>query len=280
MRLGVHVKTLGNMAGVAERAAAMGCETIQIFSGNPRSWNKGVFDERAARRMLAALDERGICPLFVHASYLPNLASSDDVLFERSIRLVSEELVRTERLSAAGLVLHGGSSRGLEGSPSERLAAGIRASYSRASVLAPLLVENGSGGGSTFGSSMRELAELFELLEGLPVGLALDTAHAWAAGYDIAGGEGWRRLLSEIESSMGIRRLRLIHGNDSRAELGSHVDRHWHTGKGAIGEEGFEAMGRIPQLAELPVILEVPGVDDAADREDLETMKRLVGRRG
>ncbi|RJQ55990.1 MAG: deoxyribonuclease IV [Actinobacteria bacterium] len=279
MRIGVHVRTGGDLASVADRAVRIGCETVQIFSGNPRSWTKGSLDARGARILRRSLDEQSIFPLFVHASYLPNLASPDEALYERSILLVAEELVRTSSLAAQALVLHLGSAGRGERDASAvpaRIAAGLRRAYEISGVAAPTLVENSSGGGASFGSNFAEIAVLLQLLPGLPVGVALDTAHASAAGYCLDGGDGWRGLLDEIEASVGLDSLGLIHANDSRSPCGSRLDRHWHIGEGTIGEEGFRAMGRARELAHLPVILETPGHEEEVDRENLAKMKRLV----
>lgn len=276
MRIGVHIRTFGDLRGVPARAARLGCETLQIFSGNPRSWTKAPFNEEAAVEMLAALATHDIQPLFVHASYLPNLASGDEALFARSVELVADELVRAAKLKARGLVLHLGSG-GAEGSrPALRISTGIRRAYELAGVEPALLVENSAGAGTTFGSTFVQIGELLEQLDGLPVGVALDTAHACAAGYALADEAGWRRTVAEFGQWIGLGRLHLLHGNDLKSTPGSHVDRHWHIGEGSIGNEGFAAMGRIAELDHLPLILETPGPEDELDEKNLATMKALV----
>jgi len=274
----LHIRTQGDLRGVAGRAARLGCETVQVFSGNPRGWTKAPLDEEAAREMIAALAAEDIHPLFVHSSYLPNLASPDQDLWKRSIDLVAEEFHRTTKLKAKALVLHLGSPGREATRPALRIAEGIRLAYKRSGVAPMLLLENSAGAGSTFGSTFVQLGALLEELAGLPVGIALDTAHAVAAGFDLTGERGWRRTLDDLGRWVGLERLRLIHANDLKSARGSNVDRHWHIGQGSIGEEGFRAMGRVARFAELPVIIETPGPEDELDRRNIETLKRLVRR--
>lgn len=276
MRIGLHIRTFGDLRGVAGRAARLRCETIQIFSGNPRSWTKTPFNEEAAGDMVAALVVEDIQPLFVHSSYLPNLASPDSDLWERSINLVADELLRTDKLGAKALVLHLGSPGKDAPRPALRIAEGIRHSYQRAGVEPMLLLENSAGSGSTFGSTFVQIGALLEQLPGLPVGVALDTAHACAAGYKLAEAKEWRRMLEELARWVGLQHLHLVHANDLKSAPGSHVDRHWHIGQGSIGEDGFVAMGSMSELADLPVILETPGPEDELDRQNMQAIKRLV----
>lgn len=276
MRVGLHIRTQGDLRGVAGRAVRLGCETIQIFSGNPRGWTKAPFDEESASEMIAALALQEIHPLFVHSSYLPNLASPDEELWNRSIGLVAEELTRTAKLKAEALVLHLGSPGREATRPALRIAEGVRLAYKRSRVAPILLLENSAGAGSTFGSTFVQLGALLEELSELPVGVALDTAHAAAAGFDITGDRGWRRTIDEFGRWIAPDRLRLIHANDLKSPRGSHVDRHWHIGEGTIGEAGFEAMGKMAELESLPVILETPGPEDELDRQNLQKMKNLL----
>lgn len=276
MRIGLHIRTFGDLRGVPGRAARLGAETVQIFSGNPRSWKKAPLDEEAGRDMFAALVVGDIGPLFVHSSYLPNLASSDQTLFDRSVDLVADELIRTHKLSAKALVLHLGSPGDGSARPALRISAGIRAAYRKAGVEPMLLLENSAGSGTTFGSTFVQLGALLAELPELPTGVALDTAHACAAGYDLTGEAGWRHTLDDFREWIGLDNLHLLHGNDLKSPAGSHVDRHWHIGQGSIGEEGFAAMGRITELERVPLVLETPGPEDELDKKNIETMKRLL----
>lgn len=139
-----------------------------------------------------------------------------------------------------------------------------------------LLLENSAGAGSTFGSTFVQLGALLAELSDLPVGIALDTAHAAAAGFDLTDERGWRRTIEELGRWVGLDRLRLIHANDLKSPRGSHVDRHWHIGQGSIGAAGFAAMGKMAELEALPVILETPGPEDELDRWNLQTIKNLL----
>lgn len=276
VRIGLHIRTAGDLRGVAGRASRLGCETIQLFSGNPRSWTKAPLDENAATQMMEALTAQNIRPVFVHGSYLPNLGSSDESLFSRSASLVADELARTSALRASALVLHLGSTAKEVPRPARHIAEGIRLAYETAGIQPMMLLENSAGAGNTYGSTFEQIRVLLDELADLPVGVALDTAHAHAAGYRLRNLDEWRKTLREFNRWIGIKRLRLIHANDSLSKLGSHVDRHWHIGQGQIGPEGFTAMGRLAELDDLPVILETPGPEDELDRQNIDTMKHLV----
>jgi deoxyribonuclease-4 len=216
--------------------------------------------------------------LTIHASYLINLASTDDALFEKSIAALKEELERGDRLGADYLVVHVGSNsrEGLKFSIL-RVAEALKRVKS-VSTKTRLLLENTAGERGDIGSKMEELAEILSLLHSQAdhsVDLCLDTCHVFAAGYDISRRKGVEDWVKEIESTVGLDRVKLFHINDSKKGLGCRVDRHEHIGKGKIGLEGFRAIVRHPRLSRIPMILETPKEQPGDDRRNLDTLIHL-----
>lgn len=263
-----------------ERAVELGCETIQIFSGNPRGWKSGPVPQPAGDLFRRALAREGIAPLVVHAIYLVNLASGDPAIRGKSVAAFSGLLERCVTLGAEYVVLHPGSHGG--DGPSEgarRAGEALREAWAGAGRPGRpvILLENVAGGGSLVGASPAELGLIREAAGelGPSLGVCLDSCHAFAAGYDLRTGDGWRRLLDEVERAWWPGAVRAIHANDSSGDLGSHRDRHTHLGEGAIGEAGFRAMMEQEPLRELPVILETPQDDPDDDVRNLATLRRL-----
>jgi deoxyribonuclease-4 len=216
-------------------------------------------------------------PLVIHTNYLLNLASSDAVIRQRSIEAFREELGRATALRAEYLVLHPGSYRG--GTPEQ----GIRTlaeSIRQAMRETPpdgvrLLIENTCCQGTVLGGTFTEIADILARLEGLPVDCCLDTAHCFAAGMNVATEEGLRTTLADLDSKIGLDRVKVIHTNDSRSPLGSHRDWHEHIGKGGIGRQGFRRIVNHPLLRDKVFILETPIENPGDDRRNLRALCSL-----
>ena len=281
MRFGVHVPVGGGLEKGAARAKELGCETIQIFSGNPRGWRSGPVPPEAAVRFRQALAEADIAPLVVHALYLLNPAAADPGIRAKSITAFAELLGRCVTLEADYVVLHPGSHGG-DGTAAGAERAGTALAEAWAQAGRPgrprILLENVAGGGHLVGSTPAELAAIREAAGelGPRLGVCLDSCHAFAAGYDVREKAGWERLLAEVEETWGPGAVCAIHANDSVGGLGSHRDRHTHLGEGAIGAAGFRAMLLQPALADLPVILETPQDDPANDVRNLSALRRWL----
>jgi len=221
--------------------------------------------------------EYGLHPLVIHANYLLNLASPDPALRERSIAAFREELGRASALGAQYLVLHPGSYR--DGTPEQgirTLARSIREAMQETPVGGVrLLIENTCGQGNTLGGSFAEIQEILALLEGLPVDCCLDTAHCFAAGMNVATPEGLRKALAEVDSTVGLQKVKVIHANDSRSPLGSHRDWHEHIGRGGIGREGFRRIVNDPGLRDKVFILETPVDKPGDDQRNLRMLQSL-----
>jgi deoxyribonuclease IV len=273
-RLGAHLPLGGGMVRAVERAHAIGASAIQIFADNPTAWRRRTVpptEQGAFRDRLRALD---IAPVAIHAPYLVNLAGPDETFFERSVEMLAHELRVAPGFSARFVNVHTGSHR--DTSPTAgiaRLADGVARVLSQVEPgpeAALLVLENAAGGGFCVGASVEELAEIAEAIarRGIGeerVGFCLDTAHLWGAGYAVSDPDETDRLLDAFDRLLGLRRLTMMHLNDSKAEVGSQVDRHEHIGAGGIGEQGMAHIIRHPRLQHVPTYLETPGMDEGYD---------------
>jgi deoxyribonuclease-4 len=281
MPLGAHVSTAGGLSTCVARAEAMGAECMQIFLSAPQRWQHPKHSDDQVDEFRRLIGESGIGPNFAHASYLVNLATTDPLMRERSIDNLSATAAWADRIGLAGIVVHVGSGRG---QPVDEAVVQVAAALEQ--VLARgtqsgVLLENSAGSGDLLGSRFQQIGALVDrLARDERLGLCLDTAHTFASGYDLRVPEGLDRALDEIDRSVGLDRLKLIHANDSKVGLDSHVDRHENIGKGLLGEAAFKHLLTHPALRSLPWVLEVPGYDDTGpDAPNMAELKRLAGRR-
>ena len=278
IRLGVHASISGHLANAIEEAARLGCTTVQIFSGNPRGWAADALGKDEVRAFLGAREREGITPLVIHCGYLINLASPDSLIRQRSVAAFRRELLRAIELRADYLVVHPGSAKD---HPAEKGIHHCREAMRRAVGglhlgRITILIENTAGQGGQIGRTLEQLADLLEGLEDLPVGLCLDTAHAYAAGYNLSTETGVGEFLSHVDSTVGLERIAVIHANDTRVPLGGRLDRHWHIGQGRIGLVGFRLLVNHPVLGHRPFILETPKQTPDDDPINLARLKKLV----
>lgn len=276
-RLGLHVSIAGGIEKAADRAQDLGCTAMQIFSRNPRGWNPAPLLPESIRIFKEKITERAIDPVVVHTPYLLNLASGDRVLYRRSVEALSEDLRRAELLGARFVVTHLGSLGA--GSPAEGHRQVIKAlkevSQARSSVM--LLLENSAGAGRTVGSSLEELGKIIEEAgRDCRLGFCFDTCHIFAAGYDFRSEEQSRGLAKEIDRTVSLARLKVLHLNDCKGPLGARRDRHQHIGKGEIGLLGFRNLLRQEALRKVPLILETPKDKPGDDRRNLSRIRALL----
>ncbi len=280
MRVGVHTSIAGALENAAHHAKKIGCDTFQMFSANPRGWRTLDPTPEACERFRAVRGNYGLSPVVVHDNYLINLASADAVICEKSIAAFRRELERAIALAADYLVTHPGSSKG--SSASEAIKTCVESLRQAAKGLTldglTILIENTAGQGSAIGRTFEEVAEIIAGAEGdLPVGACIDTAHSFEAGYPIHTPVGLSRTLGQLESTVGLDKVRLIHANDSKTAFGSHADRHQHIGKGEIGREAFRRIVRHPKLRRIPFICETPIERPGDDKMNLRMMRKLAG---
>lgn len=278
--LGIHCSTAGGVAMGVVRGAQLGCTAIQLFTKNNNRWLAPAVGLQEVDAFRAALEGSSVRMVMAHAGYLINLATTDPTLTERSMESMRLELHNAEALGIPLVVIHPGAHRG------DGEAIAIRRIAERMNILleetagyrTTLLIEGTAGQGTSIGHRFEHLRDLLEGVRyGDRVGICLDTAHLFAAGYDFRTPETYARLWEAFDRIVGRTWLKALHLNDSRRPLGSRVDRHEHIGKGKIGCPGFRLILKDPRLRAIPMVLETPkGKTDALDRKNLDTLQRLM----
>jgi deoxyribonuclease-4 len=272
--LGAHESVAGGVATVYARAAADGCEAIQIFSKSSNQWAAKPLAREEIRRFREGWHVAGRPPLLIHDSYLINLASPDDTLYAKSLEALAEELRRADLLGVPFLVMHPGSPLDRnEVFGLERIAAALNEVLRRLPRLrCAVLLENTAGQGAHLGWRFEHLRAIRDAVQDRArIGVCFDTQHAFAAGYDLRTRAAYERTMRELDRVLGIEQVRAFHLNDSKTPLGSRADRHEHIGKGAIGLAAFRLLVNDERFARLPGCLETPG----RFRENLDLLKKL-----
>ncbi len=281
MRFGAHMSIGGGVYKAFGRGEKLGCETIQIFTKNANQWKAKPLTKQDVTRFAEEERRTGIQPVLAHDSYLINIASPDSNLRQRSLGALHEEMERAERLGVPYLVLHPGAHRGAgEEAGLRRIAENINLLHTRTpSFKLMLLLETTAGQNTVLGYRFEQLREILGRIEqNNRVGICLDTAHIFAAGYDLRRRRAFDATLEDFEKVLGLHKLKAVHVNDSKKPLGSRVDRHEHIGKGFLGIEAFRLLVNEPRLSQLPMILETPK-EPGADAENLRVLRGLVRSR-
>ena len=278
MRFGFHISIAGGFSKVIDRAKKRGCKTLQFFSRNPRGWTYGPLNEEDVERFRSSITASHLHPIFLHMPYLPNMASPDPGFHARSIDSLATELERAKQLKAQYVIIHIG--HRME-SPVDKaidtVSQGINEALARVTNSVVVLLENTAGQGSEIGSTFEQIAAIMDRVEDQRrIGVCLDTAHSFEAGYDLSNQDGIERTLESFDRLIGLKRLYLLHLNDSKTVLGSRRDRHWHIGKGRIGLEGFRSLINHPLLRHLPGIMETPREDTVEDLRNMKVVRSLV----
>ena len=272
------MRTAGGLVKSLDRAHALGCEAIQLFSGNPNAWKRTPLNPDAAAGFAAKTAQLDIHPIILHTPYLLNLASPDDIIWTKSTDVLSDAIARAPIMGASIIVTHIGSHKGAGYDVGiKRIGQAVRQAL-EASPEPVVALEMGSGSGDTIGWQFEHIADIMNELieEERRVGLCIDTAHLWGAGYDISTSQGVREMFDLLERYVGLDKLKVVHFNDTQMELGSRRDRHFHIGKGNVGLEGFAAILNYPGIANLPGIIETPaGLTLEEDRENLAALRSV-----
>jgi deoxyribonuclease-4 len=278
MRFGFHISIAEGFSKVLERAEARSCETIQLFSRNPRGWKYDPLDETEVRKFRESIVSSGLFPVFLHLPYLPNIACLKSRFYNRSIQSIETDLQRAEQIGAQYLIIHIG--HRMESSLEEAIetvSSGLNQVFERVKNPVILLMENTAGQGTEIGYNFEQIKKIIEgVKDSQRLGVCLDTAHSFEAGYDLSNEEGIERTLKSFDQTIGLRRLHLLHLNDSKTPLGSRKDRHWHIGEGYIGLEGFRRLINHPLLSSLPGIMETPRKDTVEDLKNMKVIRSLV----
>lgn len=280
-RIGRHMPTHSNAIKALEIAQQLGCTAIQIFTSNPRGWQPTASDTLDCTAFAQAARNCELDPVVIHAPYLINLASPDEIIWQKSINLLHWTLQRGALLGAKYVIFHTGSHRGsgIEAGIA-RIAQGItRILLETAQELnqyPQLLLENDVGGGDSLGHSFEHLAAVLDLLPQYHqrLGTCLDSAHLWGAGHDISNLAAVQHMLQHFDETVGLSRLQVIHLNDTKMALGSHRDIHARLGEGIINQEGLRALLTDPRVEQVVVLLETPILLGADGKEDWEHDKR------
>ncbi|MFP4016494.1 MAG: deoxyribonuclease IV [Halanaerobiales bacterium] len=275
MKLGKHVSISGGIDKAPSRAKDLGCNCFQIFAKNPRSWKGRSIDNTEIKKLRGNMKDLQMNDLVVHTTYLINLASPKDELWEKSIAGLKDDYNRCGKIGAEYLILHPGShiGSGIE-SGIQRISEALNNIFSEVQNRTMILLENVSGTGTAIGSNFAQIHDIIKRIKDKErVGLCLDTCHAFAAGYDLRNEEGLNRTLNEIEQELSIEKLRVIHINDSKYDLDSNKDEHAHIGEGYIGDDAFRKIINHSLLKNLTFILETP--DFSGEDEDVRKILSL-----
>jgi deoxyribonuclease IV len=281
LRIGRHTSISKSLENAALEAAQAGANTFQIFSSSPRMWRGSPAPSESAVKLLVRARERhDLYPLVIHDNYLINLASCTETLRLRSMQAFRGEIERALAIGAEYLVAHPGNCRGhsLEQGIYSVIRSLAEAAQGLNTATLTVLLENTAGAGAALGSRLEELAVMRQFaaeLTDLKIGYCMDTCHLLVSGYDLASAEGFAKTVVEVDRILGWDNVAVIHANDSKAPLGSHVDRHENIGKGHIGEEGFRRILTYRKLREKAFILETPHDHPGDECRDIETLKRL-----
>jgi deoxyribonuclease-4 len=275
VRFGLHVHVATGYAKAIDYAIRTGCEAVQIFSDNPKTYRTKTIDHEALEAFRARRVDAGIDPAVIHTSYLINLASDDPKIVAGSLRLLKNDLV----VAGSGGVTYVNTHLGSYGfrPRSEGFASVVAALEDALAAIPPdvyLVLENSAGAGRLCGGTIEELGDLLRAVDHPQLGVCIDTAHSWAAGYEIDSQPGVDRFVNLIAEQVTLERLHLFHFNDTQIPLGGHRDRHWHIGDGRIGFDGFRALATRPELGGKTAILETPG-DESDDIRNLQTIRAI-----
>jgi deoxyribonuclease-4 len=279
MRIGRHMPTHSNAIKAAEIAQQLGCNAMQIFASNPRSWQPTAGDTIDHAAFAQATLARNLAPVVIHAPYLINIASPDESIWSKSVNLLRWTLQRGALLGVSSVVFHTGSHRG------SSVEAGIARIVDAITRILPetdprvrLLLENDVGGGDSLGHNFEQLgAVLYQLPQFQQrLGTCLDTAHLWGAGHDISSADSARQVLQHFDDAVGLSHLHIIHLNDTKVALGSHRDAHARLGEGILSEEGLRTLLTDPRLDHAAVLLETPIKTGEDGKEDWEQDKLQI----
>jgi deoxyribonuclease IV len=276
--IGLHLPIAGGLQNALLKARALDCDTVQIFSRNPRGWMARPLTDEEIELFQTVRAETGIAPVVIHCNYLVNLAAANPEILEKSRASFREEVERAIQLGADYLVVHPGSARG------SCEADGIRVCQESLKIACDgldlgsfrILLENTAGQGECIGHRFEHLGEIIEACPELNLGVCFDTAHAFTAGYDVRELDGLAAAIESLERNVCAENVRAVHFNDSKAEYNSRVDRHWHIGLGHIGREALRRIAQHAKLSHAAFLLETPQDAPGDDARNLEALRSFI----
>ncbi len=282
--LGAHMSIAGGIHTAVERGASIGCTTMQMFVKNNNQWRGKKLTDEDVATYKKLLQQSSIGPVVVHDTYLINLCAVDKQILKKSRLALKDELDRCELLGVEYLNFHPGSHVGAgERDGIQRIAESLNLVHEQTKGFhVKSVLETTAGQGTALGYRFEQLRAIMDFVEERDrMAVCMDTCHVFAAGYDIATEEGYRTTFEDFDRIIGLDRLVAFHVNDSKRELGSHVDRHEHIGKGTIGKLGFRLLMNDERFQRIPKILETPkGPDMKEDVMNLKVLRGFVKKSG
>jgi len=275
MLLGVHCLIKGGLHNAFYEAESLGIDTFQFFTKNQRQWKEKIIDTEEMSTFLNSYKTSHVKMIFSHASYLINLASNDDTLWECSVRALIGEVQRCHDLGLDFTTVHPGSAKELgEQRGMKKIIKALKTTlHATKNSTVKILLENTAGQGSSVGYRFEHLRQILRGVDSPRIGVCFDTCHAFAAGYDIRTKCGFEETMEELDNIVGLKNLHAIHMNDSKGELGSNLDRHEHIGKGNLGLEPFRQI--MNRFKHIPKVIETPKKDNM-DVVNLEILRGLI----
>jgi deoxyribonuclease-4 len=282
MKVGAHVGSSGGLITAFERAQAIGAETIQIFGAPPQTWRRRNIREDECKAFRAGMAETGIEPVFLHGTYLINLATAKPDDLTKSIEALTGDLKLASAIGAKGVIFHVGSHKGAGFDPSlAQITKALKKVLKDTPDDAWIILENSAGQGGSVGSKFAELGAIMRSAGSARVKVCIDTEHAFAAGYNLADAKGIEDAIAEFEREVGVEHLVAVHANDSKIPLGGGRDRHDNIGDGHIGKKGFETIMGHAAFRDVPFLLEVPGKDGSGpDKPNVDILKKIRAKVG
>jgi deoxyribonuclease-4 len=276
MRIGAHVSTAGGLIEAPARAQGLGCECFQMFSRSPRGGAAPALTADVIKQFKQAMADASQAACYIHTPYYINLASLNQRIRDNSIRIIREELDRASQLGAAAVMTHLGSAKDAGETAGQQLVVdAVKAILAEYQGAAQFLIELSAGAGAVIGDTFEEVAEIIARSGHDEIGVCYDTQHAFASGYDIRTRAAVQATFDAFEMTLGLRRLKMFHVNDSLVEFNTHRDRHEHIGQGLIGLAGFEALLADRRLKDCDLILETEPAGQAAD---IAALKKIRGQ--
>ena len=289
MLFGAHVSIAGGVYNAPANAKKIGCEVFQLFSRSPRGGNAPVLTKSIVAQFKSAVKENNQAESYIHTPYYINLASTNSRIRYGSIKVIREELERASLLGVRYVMTHLGSANDLPRKEAvKKVVEGIKKILAGYQGSALFLIENSAGSGNIIGDQFEEISQIINEVPSAyagasadrrqaqsKIGVCLDTCHAFASGYDLRNKKAVDGTLQKFNRIIGLKFLKMMHANDSKTDLGSHVDRHEHIGLGKIGLAGFKAIIRHPQLKKINLILETPDDESGMQESDLKVLKKL-----
>lgn len=284
-KIGFHVSIAGSISNAVPNALKIGCTAFQIFSRNPRGWNAKVLDSEEIEKFKKKLSESNIdkSAVATHMPYLPNLSAPPGESYEKSKRILLEEIIRCSELNIPNLVIHLGSHLG-EGKENGKkqltnscnFAIDSYKSSHKKKFPVIILLENSSGQKNSIGNNFEEIREILDVLNSRNFGVCLDTCHAFTSGYDLRDENQVENTLNNFEEIIGFSELKIIHLNDSKGEFNSNKDRHEHIGLGCIGKKGLSYFLKHREIAKLPTIMGTPIDKIRGEKENMDAVYELI----